>query len=450
MRGTILFVDDDRSMCETLAQGLGRREFEVTWTAAPEEALRLIQERPFDAVLTDMNMPNMSGTDLCKRITAYLPDLPVIVLTAFGSMDSAIAAIRAGAYDFVTKPVELDAMALTLDRAVNHRALREEVKRLRRVVESVRPAAALVGDSVAIKELYDVLSRVAGTDASVLITGETGTGKELVAHEVHRGSRRSGGPFVAINCAAIPESVLESELFGHARGAFTDAKTPRAGLFVEANGGTLFLDEIGDMPMALQPKLLRALQERTVRPMGSNTEVPIDVRIVAATNKDLEAAVEAQSFRQDLLYRINVIQLSIPPLRTRGNDVLVLAQFFLEQFAGRSGRHITGLTSPAAEKLLSYVWPGNVRELQNCLERAVALTRHDQITVEDLPESVRNYKSTHVVWETSDPRDMLPLAEVERRYILRALEAVGGNKTVAARVLGVDRKTLYRKLEKES
>lgn len=447
-RGTILVVDDDRTLCETLEHGLTRRNFVVRWTAAPQEALTLLKETSFDVVLSDMNMPQVSGIELCQRITEYLPDLPVIMITAFGSMDAAVAAIRAGAYDFVTKPFDLDTIALTLDRAVSHRALREEVKRLRRAVSQTRQGGKIVGDSPAIKELYDLLARVADADASILVTGETGTGKELVAQEIHRGSRRCNGPFVAINCAAIPESVLESELFGHARGAFTDAKTQRAGLFVQANGGTLFLDEIGDMPLTLQPKLLRALQERTVRPMGSNTEQPIDVRIVAATNRDLEEAVEANLFRQDLLYRINVIQVHIPPLRARGNDILIVAQHFLAHFAARSTKHVLGLTSPAAEKLLAYTWPGNVRELQNCIERAVALTRHDQITVEDLPESVRNYKATHVIWETGDPRDLLPLEEVERRYIVRALQAVGGNKTEAARILGVDRKTLYRKLER--
>ena len=447
-RGTILIVDDDRSLCETLEQGLTRRDFVVRWTCNPQEALTLLNDVAFDTVLSDMNMPTLGGIELCQRITSYLPDLPVIMITAFGSLDAAVAAIRAGAYDFVTKPFDLDAIALALDRAVTHRALREEVKRLRRAVHDSESMRQIVGDSAAIKELYDLLARVADTDASILVTGETGTGKELVAREIHKGSRRRTGPFVAINCAAIPESVLESELFGHTRGAFTDAKTPRAGLFVQANGGTLFLDEIGDMPTTLQPKLLRALQERCVRPMGSNVEQPIDVRIVAATNRDLEAAVETNVFRQDLLYRINVIEVHIPPLRARGNDMLLLAQHFLTQFATRSNKRVMGFTSPAAEKLLAYTWPGNVRELQNCIERAVALTRHDQITVEDLPEVVRHYKATHVIWETGDPRDLLPLEEVEKRYVLRALEAVGGNKTEAARILGVDRKTLYRKLER--
>jgi DNA-binding NtrC family response regulator len=447
-RGAILMVDDDRNLCEAVAQGLERRGFTVTWATAADEALRKLQQGAFDAVLGDMNMPTVNGVEMCKRMTAYLPDLPVIMVTAFGSLDSAVAAIRAGAYDFITKPFELESVALMLDRAVGHRALRDEVRRLRRAVTRDGQTGPILGESGAVKDLHDLLVRVADTDASLLITGETGTGKELVARELHRMSGRQRGPFVAINCAAIPEAVLESELFGHARGAFTDAKVQRAGLFVEANGGTLFLDEIGDLPLPLQPKLLRALQERRVRPMGSNTEQPVDVRILAATNKDLEGAVEAGTFRQDLLYRINVIGVHIPPLRARGTDVLLLAQHFLEALARRGRKQVVGLTPPAAEKLLAYSWPGNVRELQNCMERAVALTRHDQITVEDLPETVRHYEATHVIWETGDPRDLLPLEEVERRYILRALQTVGGNKSIAARVLGVDRKTLYRKLER--
>jgi two-component system response regulator HydG len=304
----------------------------------------------------------------------------------------------------------------------------------------------LIGDSSAIRRVRQLIERVMDSEASVLVTGESGTGKEVVAKLVHRHGRRKAGPFVAINCAAMPEALLESELFGHVRGAFTDARAARTGLFVQANGGTLLLDEIGDLPLALQPKLLRALQERTVRPIGGNEEVPFDVRLVATTNRDLEAAVEEERFREDLYFRINVIHVEMPPLRARATDVPLLAQHFLVQHAERAGKRVTGLSPQAAEKLLAYAWPGNVRELQNAMERAVALARYEQVTVDDLPEKIRAYRSSHVLIAADDPSELVPLEEAERRYILRVVESVGGNKTLAARLLGIGRKTLYRKL----
>jgi two-component system response regulator HydG len=281
----------------------------------------------------------------------------------------------------------------------------------------------------------------------VLITGESGTGKEVVARALHRRGRRKNGPFVAVNCAALPETLLESELFGHARGAFTDARSARSGLFVQANGGTLFLDEITEMPLALQPKLLRALQERVVRPLGGEGEVPFDVRLVTATNRDLETAVEEGRFRGDLFFRVNVIHVPLPPLRARGGDILLLAQRFLGEYGARSSKQVTGLSPQAAERLLAYSWPGNVRELENCIERAIALAQHDHILPDDLPEKVRAYRRSHVLVASDDPAELVPLEEVERRYILRVMEAVGGNKSQAAQVLGLGRKTLYRKLE---
>jgi two-component system response regulator HydG len=289
---------------------------------------------------------------------------------------------------------------------------------------------------------------VARSDAPVLVTGETGTGKELVARAIHGASARRGAPFVAVNCAAVPDALLESELFGHVRGAFTDAREARAGLFVHAAGGTLLLDEICDLPLSLQPKLLRALQERRVRPLGASAEVPLDVRIVAATNRDLEAAVEQGSFRQDLLFRLDVLRVEVPPVRARGGDVLLLAQRFIRSCAERAGKDVVGLSRGAAEKLLHYGWPGNVREIQNCIERAVALTRHEEILVEDLPERIREYGRSHVLVASEDPSELVPMEVVERRYIARVLDAVGGNKTLAARILGFDRKTLYRKLDR--
>jgi len=281
---------------------------------------------------------------------------------------------------------------------------------------------------------------------TVLITGESGTGKELVARAIHKHSRRASGPFIAISCPALPDTLLESELFGHVKGAFTDARTPRRGILVQAHGGTVFLDEIGEMPLSLQPKLLRALETRTVRPLGGGEEVSFDARIIAATNRDLDSAVEEGRFREDLLFRINVIEIELPPLRDRDKDPLVLAQYFVDQFANQTGKNLHGFTEAVAGKLLDYSWPGNVRQLRNVMERAVALTKHDKIIVEDLPDPIRNYQQKHFAIGGDSSNTLIPLAEVEQRYIQHVLEKTGDNKALAARVLGIDRKTLYRKL----
>jgi two-component system response regulator HydG len=307
----------------------------------------------------------------------------------------------------------------------------------------------MLGESPPMQALYDQLQRVAASDAAVLITGESGTGKELVARSIHRHSARHDGPFVAVNCAALSETLLESELFGHAKGAFTDARAERTGLLLEADGGTLFLDEMGDMPTSLQVKLLRALEERKLRPVGSNREVSFDIRLVSATHRDLETAVAEGRFREDLYYRINVIQLSLPPLRARGTDILLLAKHFVERFAERSGKPIKGISETAAEKLLAYPWPGNIRELRNVTERAVALTRYDRISSEDLPEKVREHRGRVMLIGGDDPTELVTMEELERRYIHHVLDAVDGNRTLAAQILGFDRKTLYRKLKLE-
>ncbi len=447
--GHILIVDDDRDLCDTLAVGLRRRGFDVQSRPSAPEAIDALAGGDFDAVVTDLNMAGSTGIDLCRRVVERWPDVPVLVLTAFGSLETAVQAIRAGAYDFINKPVELEVLGIALGRAVRSRRLSDEVKRLKDQAAGNRARPAdLLGDSDAMRHVLDLIERVADAEVSVLVTGESGTGKEVVARTLHAQSRRARGPFVAINCAAVPEPLLESELFGHARGAFTDAKESRPGLFQQASGGTLFLDEIGDMPLPLQPKLLRALQERRARPVGGAQEVPFDVRLVAATNRDLEEAIEERRFREDLYFRINVVQLPVPPLRARGADVLQLAQAFTSRFAASSGKSVVGISPQAAERMLAYAWPGNVRELQNCIERAVALTRHDHVAVDDLPEKIRDYKSSHVLVAGDDPTELVPMEEVERRYIRRVMEAVQGNKTAAARVLGYDRKRLYRKLAK--
>ena len=448
MKGRVLIVDDDRAMCEMLHAALGRRGFKVSCRTSGEEAMEVVHGQPLDVVVADLNMPGMNGLALCERIVANYPEIPVIVLTAFGSMDAAVAAIRAGGYDFISKPVEIDVLTLVLRRAVQHRQLQTEVKRLRQAVSMRGGDDALIGDSAPMQKLLGMLDRVSAADASVLIVGETGTGKELIARALHRRSTRQTGPFVAINCAAMPEALLESELFGHVRGAFTDAKTAHQGLFVRASGGVLFLDEIGELPRMIQPKLLRALQEKSIRPVGGDRELKYDTRIISATNHDLELEASEGRFREDLLYRFNVIQLTAPPLRARGNDILQLAQHFVSRFAAGAEKPVTGFTSEVAERLLSYQWPGNVRELQNCIERAIALTYCEELIVDDLPEKIRDYRATDLPLTTFDGAPLLALHEVEQRYILHVLDSVGGNKSTAARVLGLDRTTLYRKLDR--
>ncbi|MEZ4449484.1 MAG: sigma-54 dependent transcriptional regulator [Nannocystaceae bacterium] len=450
MLGRVLIVDDDPDFCQLLAAGFRQHDLEVATSASASDALAAlaVPGQSFDAVLTDLQMPGMDGIAFCQQVATHHPEIPVVVMTAFATLETAIAAIRADAYDFIQKPLHLEATAVRMQRVVRERKLRDEVKRLKLEIESRRPLVGIIGASPAMEDVFDLVDRVADTDVSVLITGETGTGKEVAARALHARGRRRDGPFVAVNCSAIPEGLFESELFGHVRGAFTDARTERPGLLQQAHGGTLFLDEIGDMPLAVQPKLLRALEERVIRPVGGNKEMSIDIRTVVATNVDLETAVAEGRFREDLFFRVNVIHVHLPPLRARGGDILLLAQHFLERFAVQNGKKVVGVQTPAAERLLAYSWPGNVRELRNCIERAVALTRYEQIAVEDLPEKIRTYERSHVVVASDDPSELLTMEEVEQRYIARVMEAVGGNKTLAAKVLGFDRKTLYRKLER--
>ena len=368
------------------------------------------------------------------------------MITGYGNLDVAIAAIRAGAYDFITKPISMDALRLAVKRAVERQLLRSEVRRLREVVESSQHLDGMIGASPVIRRVYELIERVAITNASVLINGETGTGKEMVARALHDRSPRKSAPFVAINCAALPTTLLESELFGHARGAFTDARQARTGLFVQANGGTLFLDEIGEMPLEVQAKLLRALQERKVRPVGGDAEIPFDARLISATSQDLASAVEAKRFRRDLHYRINTVIISTPPLRLRGNDILLLAQHFLKKQAALQDKAVVGIGAAVVRKFLDYDWPGNVRELENCMERAVALAALSELGVEDLPDKLRQHQPSQLVLDTMNHEELLPLVEMEQRYVRRVLASVMGNKTRAAQILGLERRSFYRRL----
>ncbi|MCL2726267.1 MAG: sigma-54 dependent transcriptional regulator [Polyangiaceae bacterium] len=445
----ILVVDDEQETCDLLQMTLEREGYKVATCTSAQGALELVGAQDIDCVLTDLQMPEMGGLELCERVLGTRPSVPVVVITGQGSLETAIGAMRVGAYDFITKPVDPKLLAVAVARAIEHHGLENEVKRLRSVAPlGDKPIDNVVGASAAMRRVFGLVARVADADAGVLIHGETGTGKELIARAIHERSRRKEGPFVAINCASIPASLLESELFGHERGAFTDAKTQRTGLFLQASGGTLFLDEIGELPLEVQPKLLRALQERKVRPVGSNREIPFDARVLTATNRILEDEVYERRFREDLFYRINVVKIDVPPLRERSGDVLHLARHFLKQYADRHTKGEMDLSPVAAEKLISYSWPGNVRELENCIDGAVALARNNRIELDDLPEKVRSFRPEKFVVSANQPEEIVTIDELERRYILRVLSLVGGNKSRAAQVLGFDRRTLYRKLER--
>ncbi len=446
MHARILVVDDDLATRRMIALGLQSEAREVETAGSIAEAIVAAEAIEPEVVLTDLNMAGGTGIELCRRFADSWPDVPVIVVTAFGSMISAVEAMRAGAYDFITKPFDIEALTLVVERALRHRALRGEVKRLRAAVGQDGWGDGILGNSAAIVQMRSVLERVSGTDATVLITGETGTGKEVAARVLHQRGKRRGGPFVAVNCSALPEALLESELFGHLKGSFTDARSSRAGMFVEADGGTLFLDEVGEMTPSVQVKLLRAIEERKVRPIGGDRDVSFDARIIAATNRDLEQAIAAGEFREDLYYRLNVVHVAVPPLRSRGTDVLLIAQHLLRHFAQQAGVDVVGISEPAAERLLAYPWPGNVRELRNAIERAVALTRFSHLRAEDLPERVQRFEPRHVLVAGDDLDELVSLEEVEKRYILKVMQAAGGNKSLAAQKLKISRRTLYRKL----
>ncbi|HVK71844.1 MAG TPA: sigma-54 dependent transcriptional regulator [Kofleriaceae bacterium] len=447
MKPKVLVVDDEPDESMLVRDLLVRRGHDVSLADGGDSAFRSIAADEFDVVVTDVRMAGVSGIELCQRVKHEQPDIPVIVVTGMADVDTAVAALRAGAYDFVTKPLTAETLAAAVGRAVEHRALVGELRRLRRALDAARPIDGIVGDSPAVRAVGEMVARVADGEATVLITGESGTGKELVARAIHSLGPRKDEPFVAINCGAVPANLLESELFGHVKGAFTDARRDRPGLFIQAGAGTIFLDEIGEMPLDMQVKLLRVLQQRMVRAVGGDDEVAFHARVVCATNRDLETEVEEGRFRQDLYYRVNVVAIEVPPLRSRAGDVLLLAQHFLRRIAERTGRPITGISPDAARKLLDYDWPGNVRELENCMERAVALSRFSEITADDLPPRVRDHRTAQLVIGGDDPADLVALAEMERRYVRRVLAACGGNKTQAARVLGIDRRSLYRRLE---
>jgi DNA-binding NtrC family response regulator len=446
-RASVLVVEDDAAMLELLREALDEDGYDVATASGGRAGVERVKAGGIDLVVSDVKMPDLDGLDMLREIKAVEPSPYVITITAFGSIDTAIRAVKLGAFDYITKPFEIDQLLRAVEKALGERALRSEVARLRDEVERSYRFENIVGRSPAMQEIFGMVRRLAGSSSSVLITGDSGTGKELIARSLHFTSPRKTRPFVPLNCAAIPDALLESELFGHKRGAFTDARTDRAGIFVEADGGTIFLDEIAELSPTLQAKLLRVLQDREIRPLGASGSEKVDVRVIAATNRDLERRLKDGTFREDLYYRLNVIHIHLPPLRERPEDILPLAEHFQASYAAKSGKYIAGIQEAAKKALLGYPWPGNVRELENVIERAIALAPGEVIQLDDLPGTVRERKVSDADSLASALSRGMTLDELEREYILRVVRAEGGNKTRAAQRLGLDRKTLYRKLE---
>ena len=442
----VLLIDDDQSLRRVIEYSLVENGFAVRPASSGEEGFSLFQKESFDVVITDITMPGMSGLEVLEKVHKEDPGLPVIIITAYGTIESAVSAMKQGAFDYITKPFNRDELRITLDRALRMRRLERENVRLRAEVIDRYRFDAIVGGSQKLREVIDLAGRVAPSDATVLVTGESGTGKELLARGIHYSSGRSEGPFVAVNCAAIPETLIESELFGHMKGAFTGAVRDKEGKFELADGGTLFLDEIGDLRIDLQAKILRALQERTVDRVGGVKQVELDVRVIAATNRDLEREVREGNFREDLYYRLSVVILHMPPLRERKDDIPLLAEHFLKKFRPK-GSDVR--LAPDTLALLSiYGWPGNVRELENVMERASILTRGDTITPADLPEKLSKRTAGAAGVLLNLPDDGVSLEELEKALIIKALDKHKGNQTRAAEYLRITRPTLIYRMEK--
>jgi DNA-binding NtrC family response regulator len=443
----ILVVDDDLEMCALLSDVLKGEGFSVTALSDSMDASKALKREEFDTIVTDLKMKGLKGFDLLEEANKRAPLTPVIIITAFGTIESAIQAMKMGAYDYITKPFQMDELVLTVKKALENRLLKKEVARLKKEVESRYHFHQLIGKSPPMQRIYGLIERISDSSSSVFVTGESGTGKELVGKAIHYNGVRKDGPFIAVNCAAIPETLLESELFGYKKGAFTDAKTDKKGLMFEANGGTLFLDEITEMSNTLQAKLLRVIEEREVRPVGDTRSYPIDVRIISTTNRDIQSVIEEGRFREDLYYRLKVIDIELPSLRERREDIPLLIQHFIDKFSANLKKRISGVSEEALKLLLNYSWPGNVRELENVVERAINLTQQETILPEDLPKSL-DQRADEKLFEKA-VREKLTLNQLEKEYVKRVLMEVEGNKSKAAERLGLDRKTLYRRLKEE-
>ena len=448
-RRHLLIVDDDRDVLDWLLEELEGRGFEAEGTTEPARALARIEERGFDLVVSDVEMPGMRGLDLVQAIHAKRPDQLVVLITAFGSIELAMSCVRAGASDFLAKPFAIEALVHMIERTIRERRMRREIVRVRSATASAEPGSKLVAESAAMRRVMDLARRAAATSSTVLLTGESGVGKSAVARAIHDASSRGERPFVQLNCAALPAGLVEAELFGVRRGAFTDAREDREGLFAHADGGTLFLDEIGEMALEVQPKLLIALESETFRPIGGGPEVRFDVRLIAATNRPPEEALRDRQLRPDLYHRINVIRIAIPPLRDRVADIPALVDQWLRRLAARAGREVLGVSDEAMRWLCAQPWPGNVRELANAIERALMLSDHDVLVLEDFHGGGGEAADPETSFLERAAAQGVDLAELERRYIQIVLARCEGNRTKAARVLGVDRSTLWRKLSDE-
>jgi two-component system, NtrC family, response regulator PilR len=449
-QASILVVDDrtiDRKLVE---RTLGVEGYDVAGAASGEEAIELIRSRLFDAAIVDLTMPGMNGIDLLRAIKLHDSAIEVVLMTAHPTVATAVEALKEGAYDYVSKPLHLDELRHSVARIMERSLLRREVKTLRTKLGEELAVRDLIGDSPAMKRVKDIVAKAAPSDSPVLIEGESGTGKELVAAAIHRFSLRSKGPFIPVNCGAIPADLLESEFFGHIRGAFTGAVADSQGLFRAAHGGTLFLDEVGELPVTLQSKLLRVLQENEVRPVGSTKSYAVDVRIVAATNRNLERTVQEGRLREDLFYRLNVVRVTIPPLRDRAVDIPALAHYFVRRLNERFGRRVSAIGAEAMAALQAYHFPGNVRELENVLERAFAMGTGSEIAAIELPTRAGRASAAPPVNGTELPHLDEAIAQVERELIVRALHLKGGDRERAAQALGVSSRTFYRRLKEHS
>ncbi len=444
MKKKILVVDDDAAHARMLNTLISDWGYEVFRADDGGKGVDMVKNEPFDLVLMDIRMINMSGMEALSLILEYNPSLPVIMMTAYSSVDTAVRALKIGAYDYLTKPLDFDKLKLTLDRAMERISLKSENQALKDRIKNESFNHNILGKSRAMAALLDTIKMVAPTDANVLVTGESGTGKELVSSALHANSPRKDAPFVRINCAAITETLLESELFGHEKGAFTGAERKRKGKFQQADKGSILLDEIGEMSLAMQAKLLRVIQEKEVTPVGSDQSTTVDVRVIAATNRDLKAMSLDGSFRQDLYYRLNVVSIDIPPLRERPEDIPELALHFLDHFSQKNRKELKGFSPDAMDAMIRYPWQGNVRELMNAVERGVVMARTDYICIENLPFGQGDLPE---MAEIETGLENFSLSQIEEKAILSTLEAAGGNKSEASRRLGITRKTLLKKLK---
>jgi DNA-binding NtrC family response regulator len=448
MTGTILIVDDEKGQRDILEAILTREGYQVTLHQGGREALAELERKEFDLILTDLKMQGMSGMDLLNTVLAQDPRQCVIMMTAHGTVDSAVEAMKKGAFDYLEKPLDRDNLLVTLRRAFEHIRLLNENTILHKQLRDTIPLPDIIGDHPKIREVYRVVNKIAPTSSTVLIYGESGTGKELVSRAIHELSPRRDNPFLAINCAAIPETLMESELFGHEKGSFTGATAREIGIFEAARSGTVFLDEIGEMSVAMQAKLLRAIQEKEIRRVGGKVNLPVDVRIISATNKDLESEIRSGKFREDLYYRLNVMRINLPPLRERGNDLPVLADFFLKKYRESTGLQVMSISKPALKLLMNYSWPGNVRQLESIIERGVMMAEGDSIQPEDLPAEILGNDSPAGALRFDLPPEGISIEQLERELITKAMDRSGGVIAKAAPLLGISYKTLQYRLEK--